>query len=175
LCLLALCLLTLQAEPIGEKVQIMPEYQAKSAFLFKICKFTTWSRPSKPGNPIIISILGQTTPGHEIDIPGAKQIQKKKIVVREIKKLSDIGDSHVLFIRPSETYRIDEILSFIEDKDILSVGDTRGFAQKGIMVNFYLERGSVRFEINRDAAKKSQVKLNSQLFGIGRVVGGDHG
>jgi hypothetical protein len=162
--------------PGQRSVRTMEEYEIKSAYLFKICKFTRWSRPLKPNTPFIISVLGQTSPGSEIKIPRDKRIQNKKIIIKKIKEPADIGGSHVLFIAASEAYRLDNILSYIKDKDILTIGDTKGFAQKGVIINFYVEKERVKFEINRRAAKESPVKLHSQLFAIARVVEGkSHG
>lgn len=165
-------LLALWFEPLpGQRsVRTIKEYEIKSVYLFKICKFTRWSRPLKPNTPFIISVLGQTSPGSEIKIPRDKRIQNKKIIIKKIKKLADIGNSHVLFIATSEAHRINTILSYINGKDILTIGDTKGFAQKGVIINFYVEKNRVKFEINRSAAKKSPIKLHSQLFAIATVV-----
>lgn len=148
----------------------LKENELKSALLYKICKFTRWSRPVNAGKSFIITILGPTTPGNEITIPPGKMVQDKKIVIRKIKKITDIRDSHVLFITAPEAYHLNEILSYTEDKDILTVGDTRGFSEKGVIINFYVEDEQVKFEINREAEEKSAIKLYSQVFRNGKIV-----
>lgn len=150
--------------------RIMKEYELKSAYLYKICRFTRWLRPMKPGEPFIISILGPFISGNEITIPPDKLIQNKHVIIRKIKKLADIGDSHVVFITAPEAYHLDEIIAYTEDKDILTFGDTKGFAQKGVIINFYVENDQIKFEINIDAEKKSSIKLYSQVFRNGRIV-----
>ncbi|HLP45711.1 MAG TPA: YfiR family protein [Candidatus Kapabacteria bacterium] len=148
----------------------MKENELKSALLYKICKFTRWSRPVNAGKSFIITILGPTTPGNEITIPPEKMVQDKRIVIKKIKKLIDIRDSHVLFITAPEAYRLNEILSYTEGKDILTVSDTRGFSEKGVIINFYVEDAQVKFEINREAEEKSAIKLYSQVFRNGKIV-----
>lgn len=162
-----LCFIPLLSEPAD---RTMKENELKSAYLYKICKFTRWSRPAKPGEPFIIAILGPTTPGNEITIPPGKLIQDKEVVVKKIKKIADIGNSHVLFITAPEAYRLEEILSYTVDKDILTVGDTKGFSQKGVIINFFVADEQVKFEINREAEKKSAIKLYSQVFRNGTIV-----
>jgi hypothetical protein len=170
LVLIFLLILLYQPLAVQDKVEL-DESEIKSGFLYKICKFTRWSRQDASNAPIFISILGDTTSANELDIPEDKRIHDRRIVIRKIKDLPEIDNSHVLFITASESDRLDAILDYIVDKDVLTVGDTKGFAQRGVIINFYVEKGSVRFEINRDAVKKSPVNLSTQLFTVARVVG----
>jgi hypothetical protein len=169
LVLIFLLILLYMPLAVQDKVEL-DESQIKSGFLYKICRFTRWSRKNATNSPIIISIIGETTPANELDIPEDKRIHERRIVIRKIKELPEIDNSHVLFITASESGRLDTILGYIADKDVLTVGDTKGFAQRGVIINFYREKSNVRFEINRDAVKKSPVKLSTQLFTVARVV-----
>jgi hypothetical protein len=146
------------------------EYAIKSTIIYKILKFTQWPQPANKNKPFIISILGKTTPGKEIKIPWDETIDKRRIVIQKIKHLSEIEGSEVLFITSSEAYRIDAVLDYVGNKPVLTVGDTRGFAQKGVIINLYIHRNSVKFEINYEASKKASLKMHSQLCVIGRVV-----
>ena len=154
----------------GINGQIHDEYDVKSSFLYLICKFTRWPRSPDPKKPFIISILGRTVAGKEIKIPKDKTIDKRKILIRKIKHLQEIDGSDVLFITSSEAYRLDEILDYTGNKPVLTVGDTRGFAQQGVIINFFIYMDTVRFEINYEASKKASLQMHSQLFAIGRVV-----
>ncbi|NIM14623.1 MAG: DUF4154 domain-containing protein, partial [Candidatus Aminicenantes bacterium] len=58
----------------------------------------------------------------------------------------------------------------VGSKPILTVGDTKGFGQKGVIINLYIEKDAVRFEINHEASKKASLQMHSQLFAIGKVV-----
>ncbi|MGD2084910.1 MAG: YfiR family protein [Candidatus Aminicenantes bacterium] len=145
------------------------EYAIKSTIIYRICKFTQWPQSPDKHKPFTISILGKTTPGKEIKIPW-ETIDKRRIVIRNIRHLAEIDNSEVLFITSSEAYRIDAILDYIGNKPILTVGDTRGFAQKGIIINLYIHKNSVGFEINYEASKKASLQMHSQLFAIGRLV-----
>ena len=149
----------------------LEEVAIKSGYLFNICKFTRWSRKNNPDGPIIISIIGQTNPGNELYVPGEKRIRQRKIIVQKIDSLAEVNGSHVLFITESETDRLEAILGYIKEKDILSMGDTKDYGQRGVCVNFYTEKGGVRFEINRGAVKKSSLELHAQIYLLGKLVG----
>lgn len=148
----------------------LEEAEIKSGFLYNICKFTRWSRTDNPNSPIIVSIIGETNPGNELYVPPERRIRQRKVIVQKIDSLPESEGSHVLFITGSESERLEAILEYIDGKDILSMGDTKGFAQRGVCINFYTEKGGVRFEINRGAVKKSPVELHAQIYLIGRIV-----
>jgi len=151
----------------GQKIE---EYQLKSGFLYRICKYTRWPNSNDIKKPFVISILGRIPAGQEISIPQDQTIHKRKIHIRKIEQLEEIDGSDVLFIASSEANRLESILEYTDKKPILTVGDSRGFAQQGVMINFYLQSGGIRFEINYEATKKASLKMHSQLFAIGRVV-----
>ncbi|MCP4216720.1 MAG: YfiR family protein [bacterium] len=166
-------LVLLFAIPIAEtyvSADTMDEYKIKSNYLYLICKYTRWKRKAGFKAPIDLAVIGQTTPGNEIEIPPTQLVRKRKIITRKIKRLEDIGDAHVLFICASEAYRIDKILKLTAGSDILTVGDTKGYGKKGANINFYVWQGSVKFEINRQSVKESTIELHSNLFTIGRVI-----
>jgi hypothetical protein len=147
-----------------------PEYEVKSMFIYKICKFTQWPEPRDAGSPFIISVLGNLPSGEKIQLSPGRTIHKRKIIIRRIRRLSEVNASGVLFIASSEAHRIDMILDFVGTKPILTVGDTKGFGQKGVIINFYIKENKVKFEINPGASKKASLQMHSQLFTIGKVV-----
>ena len=77
---------------------------------------------------------------------------------------------HILFISSSEKKNIEEILTRLGNHDILTVGETEGFARKGVIINFFLEKKNVRFEINVDAATRSNLKLSSRLLRLAHII-----
>jgi hypothetical protein len=54
----------------------------------------------------------------------------------------------------------------------LTIGDTEGFTQRGVMVNFYMENNRVFFEINPNAAMRAGLKISSALLRIAGIAGG---
>jgi hypothetical protein len=53
---------------------------------------------------------------------------------------------------------------------VLTVGDSDGYAARGVIANFYLEENRVRFEINREAAVRARLGISSQLLKLARIV-----
>lgn len=147
------------------------EYGVKSTFLYQVCIFTRWPVLPPPDQPFVISIIGTLPRGEQLYFPGDVTIHQRRVILRPIQRLAQIDKSMVLFITSSEAHRIQDILDYTSGKPILTVGDTSGFAQKGVIINFFIRKGNrVGFEINHEASKRASLKMHSQLFTVGKVV-----
>ena len=150
------------------------EYQVKALFIFNFIQFVEWPAAAFPdaASPIRIGVLGDDpfAGGLEAAVRG-ETVRQRPLVIARAARVEELQNCHVLFVSRSERPRIPGILSALEGKPILTVGDQPDFARRGGMINFYLEGHKVRFEINRAAAQRGGLKLSSQLLGLARLVG----
>lgn len=58
-------------------------------------------------------------------------------------KLSEAPSYHVLFISASEDEQLPHILKIVRKWHVLTVGDMKGFAQSGGIINFTIVRGLI--------------------------------
>ncbi|PTL81137.1 DUF4154 domain-containing protein [Vitiosangium sp. GDMCC 1.1324] len=149
------------------------EYQVKAEFMERFTRFIDWPEVSfpAPDAPFVFCIVGEASFGDYLERMAAERKAKgRPIVVRRMAFPSSPEGCHLLFIAQSEQKRLEEILSHVVGKPILTVGDTSGFASAGVMINFFVERGFVRFEINMSAAREAGLKFSSKLLKLGRIV-----
>jgi hypothetical protein len=78
-----------------------------------------------------------------------------------------------LFISRSAGNHVPEILAALEGKPVLTVGDSDGLAERGVIINMFIEDSKVRFEINQAAALKSKLQISSRLLRLARLAGGE--
>ena len=90
----------------------------------------------------------------------------------QVVRLQDLGETScdILFISESERRRLDELLSSLTGQPVLTVSEVAGFAGRGGMVNFVLERKKVRFEIDVDAVDRAGLEVSAKLLRVARVV-----
>ncbi len=165
--LIFLCGLLLAAQCAIAHEDVPYEHKVKAAFLFNFAKFIEW--PSDAG-ALNLCILGEDHFGRAVDDIEGKAAAGKKISVIRIKTVHDIKQCHMLFISASENERLAGILTAARGLNILTVGDTTGYAELGVIVNFFRDQSNIRFEINKDAAERSGLKISSKLFGLARIV-----
>lgn len=151
----------------------LKEYQVKAAFLFNFAQFVEWPTnafPKAPA-PFVIGILGNDPFGTALDeIVRGEKVSNRPFVVQRYQQTEEIKACHVLFINESSNKRLAEILAELKGKNILTVGDTEGFARQGGMICFMTEKNKIRFRINVEAAKSAGLTISSKLLKAAEIV-----
>ena len=83
-------------------------------------------------------------------------------------KVDQIEKCDLLFIRTSEKKVLSRVLEVTKGDDILTVAESKDFAQMGGMVNLYVEEingvGIAKFDVNQDAASNAGLKLELEFL-----------
>jgi hypothetical protein len=149
------------------------EYQVKAAFLFNFAQFVAWPEIAftNADEPFHIGVLGSNPFGKDLaETVRGEAIHGRTMVIQESHRAETLANCQIVFICNSEASHIDEILSALGSKPILTVSEIPGFANRGGIINFYREGTKVRFEINPDAAGKKSLKVGSELLTLGKIV-----
>ncbi|MCP4219338.1 MAG: YfiR family protein, partial [bacterium] len=142
------------------------EYQAKAVLLGKFPLLITWPESSgidNPDKPFVIAVVGKNPFGKILETAfpkGKRKIYNKNVSIKYFASPEDITDCHILFISKMPVKKLKAILSFIKDKPILTVSDTRGVAKKGVHINFYRPRKQLKLEINLVASHSASLKIS---------------
>jgi hypothetical protein len=149
------------------------EYQVKAFFLYNFARYVEWpSRSFKAAtDPIVICILGQNPFGSALDeaIAG-KVVEGRPFVIRQISDIPSSGACHILFVNSSERRRFRSTAGRLKGSGVLTVGETQGFTADGGVINFKLEDGKVRFEIDVDAAGQEHLRISSKLLSLAQIA-----
>ena len=150
------------------------EYLMKAGFIEKFTRFIQWPNDSVQAdtiNPFIITVLGENTfDGTLNEFYSDTKIKKRNVVINYISNIDELGHSHILFISGSSKNNLEQILNIANQHAILTISETKGFAKKGVLINFYLEQNKIRFEINQKAFKDSGLKVSHMLLKIAKIV-----
>jgi hypothetical protein len=162
------------------------EYTLKALFLEATTRFINWpdsTRANLPlfsdtNEPFIIAVLGEDTMIAVLKKTFKdKTIKGKRVEIRAFSAVSEIPQCHMLFIPQSMKKMLPLIIPITNKWPILTMGDTPGYSEKGIILNLFLEGSKVRFKINEDAARLCGLKISYLLLKMGKVVpsGGGEG
>ncbi len=156
------------------------EYEVKAAFLYNFVKFVEWPPKVFPEKetPYIIGILGDDDPFFDpnalvnyLDVAVKdKKINDRKLVIRRAGRISNLKDSHLVFIAKSERNYLKEITAVCQTNNILTVSEMDGFCSQGGVINFFTQAGKVRFEINPTAAEQSNLRVSSKLLNVAKII-----
>lgn len=146
------------------------EYEIKASFLFKFGKYTEW--PKYDDDFFIITVIGRNPFADSLKkVAATKTIKEKKIKIRFINSINEIGNSNILFIPKTEKKNIENIIKATQNKPILLISESCDAAVQGTHINFYLNNeNKIRFEISKKNLKKSNLKVSSLLLDIGTEI-----
>jgi len=160
----------------GAQAQAPSERQVKAAFLYNFAKFVEWppDRFADPQDPLVLCVTGEDPFGTVLDgIVLGKTANGHPLALRRLRREQEARGCQILFVSASERKRLRPLLESLKGTSILTVGESDGFAQQGVMINFILEENRVHFEINVDAAERAGLKISSRLLSLAKVVRGE--
>jgi hypothetical protein len=165
--------IVLATSPVRSQGPAPGEYEVKAAFLYNFLRYTEWPAAAIPGPgvPLLIGVLGDEPLERTLGaVLRGKTVQGRPLEVRRVRLGPEAQASHLLFVSASERVRVGQVLDAVRGAPVLTVGETDGFAQAGGVINFVLEEGRVRFEVNQDAAQRARLRLSSRLLALARIV-----
>lgn len=150
------------------------EYKVKAAFLERFTRFIEWPESSAiadTSKPFILGIIGKNPFGLTLEeFYSYQKIRSKKVEIQYFSNPDGIEKCHLLFISHSNKTQLSRILSRIRNKPILSVSDTKNFAEEGVLINFYIVENKIRFEINESEARKSGLSISYLLLKMAKIT-----
>ncbi|MFC1852192.1 YfiR family protein [candidate division CSSED10-310 bacterium] len=160
-----------------DSLQNTPEFSAKvkAVFIFNMLKYVQWPDDSAISSYDIV-ILGESSIARPLQkIAETRSVNKKPLRIRLEQNIEQIQNCHVLFISSTVEPQINGILKTLEQRHILTIGDLEGLGARGVIINFILVEGKIKFEINSQAAKRASLQLSSQLLKLAKLVHDDKG
>lgn len=155
----------------------VPLPQLKVAYIYNFTRYIEW--PARPaGEPFVIAVMGDAVMASALRRleAQAKQAAGGPIRVSTTSVPDAIRDCQILFVGAGAGTQLGQVLAAARGKPILLVGDTPGFAQRGVAINFFLKRDvlgkgqRLRFEINPAALRGRGLKVSAELYDVAEVL-----
>ena len=147
------------------------EYKVKGAFLLNFAKFIDWPAAAfrATTDPISICILGKSPFGPEFDRAAKSlDIGGHKIAVQDDVAFSALSGCQIVFVSSAERKRIRPLFEHLKGMNVLTVGEIDGFLSSGGVINFGLDSGKIRIEINARAAEHANLRISAKLLSLGQ-------
>lgn len=154
------------------------EYALKASFIQRFVQFIKWPAevPADSSVSLEIGIIGQGPfKGQLEEVFANLNDPLRSLQVKKIEDISDIQSCDLLFISNSETERLHSILDITATKPVLTIGDSEGFCQAGVIINFYIDGDRLHFKININAARKSGLEIDPFLLDYAKIVDSSDG
>jgi hypothetical protein len=150
----------------------MSEYQVKAVFLYNFTQFIDWPESvfKNPEDPFVIGIMGDDPFGKYLEeaIAGEKA-GTHPIRIKRFHDLLSVRGCHILFINSRDPEWVGNILSYVSDKNILTVSDAPSFIKWGGIIRFYTEENKIRFQVNVRRSKSAKLNISSKLLSLAKT------
>ncbi|TAJ12312.1 YfiR family protein [Marinilabiliaceae bacterium JC017] len=142
----------------------------KALFIFNFTKHIEW-RGGNPSEDFVIAVYGNSEVIDALQtIAKTKAVGNKKIKVVKVTSPDDLPDCKILYLPPSKSNRLDDVLPHYQKGQTLIVTDKPGLSQKGASINLIEVNGKQKFEISKSNIEKQGLKVTSSLLSLGIEV-----
>lgn len=149
------------------------EYRVKLAFLFHFAQFIQWPPEvfRDPAAPLLVCVAGTNpfTREMEQELQG-HMAGGHPLKIQSLKPGEDPRTCQIVFVRARETAAARAILAMAKGSSILTIGEAKGFAERGGIIDLMPEGHKLRFAVNVDAAAQTRLKISSKLLALARIV-----
>lgn len=143
------------------------EYELKAAFLINFASFVEWPRTSGQDGRFVIGIVGSDPFGSTLEQSVSRRtIRGLKPEVKRFASYKEIEDCDVLFLSSLEDDNVDLVLTTLQGRPVLTVGESLRFHELGGMITFINDGSRIRFQANPTAARRAGLTISSKLLNL---------
>lgn len=93
-----------------------------------------------------------------------QKIKDKKVKIRIVKDLSELKDCHLLYVPPTSSSELKEIVASCQKANILTIAFSESYAEQGININFVKAKQNLKFEINTKSVNEAGLRISHLLL-----------
>jgi hypothetical protein len=136
------------------------KYQA--LFVYNFTRYIEW--PSNSSSEFVIGVIGKSNIYNELQsVTQGKVVGSQSIKVKKVQNVNEMGFCNILFISNDVSSQVSQLAAQIKDNNTLIITERAGLINKGAGINFVINDGKQKFEINKLNLEKRGLKVNKQL------------
>lgn len=149
------------------------ELRVKAAFLYKFASYVEWPESAfeQVDAPFTIAVVGADSIAAELkQAVAGRRVNDRPIAVKQLRPGESIAGTHILFLGSSVTPQLSSLLKAARPYPVLTVTESEGALAEGSVINFVMVDQRIRFEISRESANRSKLRLSSRLLAVAQHV-----
>ena len=151
-------------------------YAIKAGFIYHFTRFVKWpsgSNPDSSNKEYNICVFGDNPFGSILNrLEEKHRFKEHPLNIKLDVSQNDFQGCHILFVSFSERFNVEPIVENARDFPILTIGDTEGFAERGIDINLLVVENRVKLKINKPCLDTKRLKVSSELLDLATLVQG---
>ncbi len=144
----------------------------KALFIYNFTKHIEWPASAKSGDFVIGVVNDNVLYDKIVEITTGKMAGAQKIVVVKFAAPEAVTKCHILFVagNSSGAKNMPVILEKTTGQNTLLVTERPGLATKGASINFVIQEGKLKFELNKATAAEQNLKVSSYLENLAIII-----
>jgi len=145
------------------------EYTLKAAFLYNFAIFASW--PNQTADSFNLCIYGKDPFSQDLDsLMRKKSVNERKIIIHRMSSPDHLNQCQLVFISRAAIGDLADVIDGLKDKPVLTVADSPGVSQQGVVLNMNVKDDKITFEANLTMARKAGLSLSSQLLRLATKI-----
>jgi hypothetical protein len=166
---IALVVLAALPAPRADAGELPVEYSLKAAFISHFIRYVEW--PGAADGVVVVAVVGDDPFGPALERALQERPAGSRMAsVRRYRTAAELGPCAILFVSRSAMAEWPALRDKMRGQPVLTVGEADGFTAAGGTINFFVDEHRLRFEVNRDAAEDSGLRLSSRLLSLARLT-----
>jgi len=149
------------------------EFHVKALFLYNFANFVEWPtdafKDSK--SPLRMCLYGSVPFGGFLDAVDGTRIRDRHLKIIRTSNSAEIEPGcHILFVGTEHLDVIEQLFKNMNHLFVLSIGNVKGFTDKGGIVNILRTKDQHKFDINLSKAIENGLLIDSDLLSLARII-----
>jgi hypothetical protein len=145
----------------------------KAAYIERITRFVEWPKTLTVKDTTVFTI-GIVEDNDFLTVLKSslrdKTIKGKKVEIINIVKLINTEVCDICYISGISETELEKLVAEANRNGVFLMTEKKGFGDKGVHLNFYLEDNKLKFEINRSSIESGKFKVSSLLMKSAKVL-----
>ena len=153
--------------------QLTKEFHIKALFLYNFANFVEWPSDAfkDTKTPLRMCLYGSVPFGGFLDAVDGTRIRDRNLKIIRTSDPADIQSGcHILFVGTSHLDTIEQLFKNMNHLFVLSIGNVKGFTDKGGIVNILRTQDQQKFDINLSKAIENGLLIDSDLLSLARII-----
>lgn len=148
-------------------------YVIKAGFIYHFTRFIKWPPNTASQDKYNICVIGENPFGSILDRLAEKHRSKDQpLEINLDVSKSEIQGCHMLFVSFSKRFDLEDIVEQAKEYPVLTIGDTEGFAERGVDINLLVVENRVKLKINKQCLDYKGFEVSSELLDLAEIVQG---
>ncbi len=140
------------------------EERLEAVIIGKVAKYISWKEHHR--DFFVITVLNNQSLEIFKSIYKDKKIKSRPVKIKNIDNINDINSTDILYIPQINSIELDKILKKVKNKNILTISNIRGFAQKGGGLQLYFVKRKLKLKLNIDVMREEEFDVELPLLRI---------